>query len=122
MSKVNKSNKANVEVKIGCDIVNIKRFSKLDKKALNKIFHKSEMKKRSWQSLAGMFAAKESCKKVFNDLNWHDIEIKKEKSQKPILVLHKKKEITSYDISISHDARYAIATVVFLTEKYLNKN
>lgn len=106
-------------VKIGCDIVRIKRFSNLSSKSLNKIFHKSELKNKKPESLAGIFAAKESCKKVFNELKWHDIEIKKQKNGKPLLLLNlnkNKQNIISHDISISHDGEYAIATVVFLLE------
>ena len=101
-------------VKVGCDIAKIKRFSKIDAKVLNKVFHKNELKVLKPKTLAGIFAAKESCKKVFNELQWHDIEIKKDKNNKPILILHKQKNVISCDISISHDGDYAIATAVFL--------
>ena len=104
-------------IKTGCDIVEIKRFSKLNKDILNKIFHPTELKNSKTETLAGIFAAKESCKKVFNDLNWHDIEIKKQRSGKPVVILNKKKNIASYDVSISHDGRYAFATAVFLLKK-----
>ncbi len=103
-----------MKVKVGCDIVEIKRFNKLDNKMLNKIFHKNELKNLKAESLAGLFAAKESCKKVFNDLNWHDIEIKKKRNGKSLLILKKDKDVLNYDLSISHDGGYAIATVVFL--------
>ena len=32
-----------MKVKVGCDIVEIKRFNKLDNKVLNKIFHRNEL-------------------------------------------------------------------------------
>jgi len=102
-----------MKIKTGCDVVEIKRIKRLDKKALNKIFHKSELNNKP-ESLAGIFAAKESVKKVFNDLNWHDIEVKKLKNGKPDLILHKKIYMISYDISISHDGEYAVAVAVFL--------
>jgi len=105
-----------MKIKTGCDIVEIKRFSKLNKNVLNRIFHTNEMKNLKPESLAGIFAAKESVKKVFNDLKWHDMEIKKVKSGKPELVIHKNKNIESYDISISHDGEYAFATAVFLVK------
>ena len=101
-----------MKIKIGCDIVEIKRFNNLDKKTFNKIFHKTELKNNP-KSLAGIFAAKEACKKVFN-LNWLDTEIKKKRSGKPILITSKIKNIVDYDLSISHDGDYAIAVVVFL--------
>jgi phosphopantetheine--protein transferase-like protein len=103
-----------MKVKVGCDIVEIKRFNKLDNKTLNKIFHKNELENLKAESLAGLFAAKESCKKVFNDLNWHDIEVKKKRNGRPLLMLKKDKGVLNYDLSISHDGSYAIATVVFL--------
>jgi len=106
-----------IQVRTGCDIVKIKRFNKIDKKILNKIFHKSELKSLKPERLAGLFAVKESCKKVFNDLSWHDIEIKNKRSGKPTLTLNAKKDILSYDLSISHDKDYAIATVIFLIKK-----
>jgi len=106
-----------MQIKTGCDIVEIKRFSTLDKRTLQKLFHKTELKKLKPETLAGLFAAKESCKKVFHDLDWLDIEIKRGKNQKPILLLSRAENILSSDVSISHDGRYAMAMVVFLMEK-----
>ena len=113
-----------MRVKVGCDIVKIKRFSKLDKKVLDKIFHKTEIKNQKPETLAGIFAAKESCKKVFNNLSWLDIEIKKKRNGKPILILNESKiavnkgeEVASYDLSISHDGDSAIAVTVFLIKR-----
>ena len=95
---------------------NISRIKNLKTHTLKKIFHKTELTNKP-ESLAGIFAAKEACKKVFN-LNWLDIEIKKERTGKPIVVFtNKPKNIIDYDLSISHDGNYAIAIVVFLMEK-----
>jgi len=105
-----------MKVKVGCDIVEIKRFENQNKSVLNKIFHKSELTKVNPEILAGIFAAKESCKKVFNELSWHDIEISKEKSGKPVLRIAKNMNEVSYDLSISHDGSYAMATVVFILD------
>ena len=102
-----------MRVKVGCDIVEIKRFVDIDNKVLSKIFHKAELSNKP-ESLAGIFAVKESVKKVFNDLDWHDIEVKKEKTGKPILILSKNNNIESCDISISHDGGYAFAVAVFI--------
>ena len=99
-------------MKIGNDIVQIKRIANLDDKTKNKIFHKSELtRNKKPENLAGIFAAKEACKKVFNDLDWLDIEIKKKKNGKPTLEINK--QIENYDLSISHDGGFAIAVVVF---------
>ncbi len=115
-------NQENLEIKVGCDIVNIDRFKKIEKSSLLKIFHELEIKNASHESIAGLFAAKESCKKVFNELRWHEILIKKLKSGKPSLMLNNEKiksqfDIMTYDISISHDGKYAISTVIFLLSK-----
>ncbi len=106
-----------MKVKMGCDIVEIKRFSTLGKDALEKMFHPTELKNLKPQSLAGIFALKESCKKVFNDLTWHDIEVRKKKNGKPGLILHSEKNIDHYDCSISHDGDYAMAMVVFVVDE-----
>jgi len=103
-----------MKIRIGCDIVEIKRFNNIDKKTLEKIFHKSELKTLKSETLAGIFAAKESCKKVFNDLSWYDIEILKNKNGEPSLIINK--QIKSHDLSISHNGSYAMAVVVFLLE------
>lgn len=103
-----------MKIRTGCDIVEIKRFSATDKKVLGKIFTKNELKNAKAESLAGIFAVKESVRKIFNELDWHDVEVRKLKNGKPDLILHKKKSIISSDISISHDGEYAIAVALFL--------
>lgn len=103
-------------IKTGCDIVEIKRFQDVDLQSLKKIFHENELKNSKPETLAGIFAAKESCKKVFN-LNWLDIEVKKKRNGKPVLILNDEKindKIIDYDLSVSHDGDYAIAVVVFM--------
>ena len=99
-----------MEIKTGCDIVEIERISNLDSKVLDKIFHKSELKNSKPESLAGIFAVKESCKKIFQNTNWLDFEIKKQRNGKPILKI-KDLEFKG-DISISHDGDYAMAVVI----------
>lgn len=105
-----------MQTKIGTDIAEIKRFQNIDDKTLNKIFHKTELKNKKPEVLAGIFAAKESCKKVFNSLDWLDIEILKKRTGRPDLLLNIQEKIVSYDLSISHDGEYAIASVIFLIE------
>ena len=105
-----------MKIKVGNDIVQIKRIANLKKESLNKIFHKTELSqsKSKPETLAGIFAAKEACKKVFNDLDWLDIEIKKKKNGKPVLILNDELiEFTNSDLSISHDGDYATAIVIF---------
>lgn len=104
-------------IRTGCDIAEIKRFSKLEGKVISRIFFNGECRNKKPQTLAGIFAAKESCRKVFNDLGWLDVEIKNEKGGKPYAKFHKKKSMISCDLSISHDGNYAIAVFVALLEK-----
>ena len=111
----------NLNIKVGCDIANIKRFESLDKKVLLKIFHEDDIQNKKPETIAGLFAAKESCRKVFNELQWKDITIKKMRSGKPLLLIDVKKinekiKIISSDLSISHDGDYAIAAAVFLVK------
>ena len=96
-------------MKIGTDIVRISRFKNIDESALKKIFHPSEIANKSPEHLAGLFAVKESCKKIFPKSNWLDFEIKKGRDGKPQLYSRRKFD---GDISISHDGEYAIAVVI----------
>lgn len=107
----------NIRIGVGCDIVEIERIRKANRSQLLKIFYEDEIIKSSTESIAGLLAAKESCRKVFNGLRWHDIKISKNKKGRPILNISKKNysgKILSSDLSISHDGLYAIATVVFI--------
>jgi len=103
-----------MNVRIGCDIVHLKRFEKISKETRERVFHPSELKNANSETLAGIFAAKESCKKVFNDLDWHDIEVKRKKNGRPELIISTKKPIVSHDLSIAHDGEYVMATAIFL--------
>ena len=105
-----------MKVRTGCDLVEIRRFKDIDEASLKRIFHPTERKRRKPETLAGMFAAKESCKKIFNELTWHDIEVGKQKNGKPTLLLNTDQKFVDYDVSISHDGAYAMAQVVFLID------
>ena len=96
-------------MKIGTDIIRISRFKDIDGAMLKKIFHPSELTNKSPEHLAGLFAVKESCKKIFQKSDWLDFEIKKDKSGKPRLC---SKQKFDGDISISHDGEYAMAVVI----------
>lgn len=121
MSKKQEALLGNIDIKVGCDIVDINRMRKTDRSSLLKIFYESEIRNSTPETLAGMFAAKESCIKAFNSLRWHDIIINKEKSGKPLLSINKKQlkknVVLSSDLSISHDGSYAIAIAVFAVKK-----
>jgi len=115
-----------MHIKVGCDIINIKRFERSIKKSgqkvLNRIFSTHELSNfHSIESLAGIFAAKEAVIKALGELlklkagDWHNIEITKNEKGKPeVKILKNNEKILSGDISISHDGEYAIAVVVFI--------
>jgi holo-[acyl-carrier protein] synthase len=96
-------------MKVGTDIVRVSRFKEIDDFALRKIFHVSELKNKDSLHLAGMFAAKECCRKIFPKSNWLDFEISKDKNGKPVICT---KHCFQGDVSISHDGEYAIAVVI----------
>jgi len=108
-------------IKIGNDILNIKKFKQSLNKGkanfLERIFSPYELKSTTKiENLAGMFAAKEAVLKAL-DLkpgSWQLIEILKNKNGKPSLKINTKIKILSQDISISHDGDYIIATACFL--------
>ncbi len=106
-----------IKVRIGCDLVRISRFKSMNNSTLDKLFHPREWKNKKPESLAGIFAVKESCKKIFPDLGWHDIEVKNKKDGKPILSIlsiHTTEKIIDADCTISHDGEYAISVVVIV--------
>ncbi len=113
-------------IKAGLDIVYIPKIRRLmqNKNFIRKVFHKSEIKNFTAEHLAGIFAVKEAFFKALGKkINWHLIEIKKEKSGKPKInfsnEIKKNLKNTSIEISISHEKDYAIALVfIFGKIKY----
>ena len=77
-----------------------------------------------YQSYAARFAAKEAVYKAIapetsHDVEWKNIEVKRQENGKPYIELYGKlkdiaceKKINSIDLSLSHDGDYAMATVV----------
>lgn len=112
-----------MQIKIGSDILQIKKFRTTFKKCPEKferdIFSERELQNPGISHLAGLFAAKEAVIKAL-DLkpgSWKLIEIKNIKSGKPVLNFDKainKENIKSYDLSISHHGDYVIAVVAIL--------
>ena len=110
-------------VKTGTDIVDIKRIESLlnSKRSmfLEKIFTEIEINHISVNgyksnTVAGMFAAKESISKLLGsgigELNWKDIEVMHDKDGKPFITENKMIKgkfdvlgISKIDISISHE-------------------
>jgi holo-[acyl-carrier protein] synthase len=113
-----------MKMKVGCDLVSIKKFGKTinkNDKVLDKIFSGHELaNSSSTESLSGLFAAKEAVIKAL-DLkagDWHKMEIIKSKTGRPEIKLEESnKKIISSDISISHHGDYAMAVAVFLLKK-----
>jgi len=110
-------------IKVGTDIVSIKRVAKsIDRfgdKFLDKFLNKDEIARASKiESIAGLWAAKEAVSKALGcgigkELNFKDITIKKDKKRAPYIVLNSNKfKIIDSSISISHEKDFAIAVVV----------
>lgn len=108
-------------MKIGVDIVQVERIKYAIEKNDNfkeKIFTKKEIeycekKKNKYESYAARFCAKESFVKAlgtgFNDeISFLDIEVFNNKNGKPYIKYKDK----IFDLSLSHEKKYAIATVL----------
>ena len=105
-----------MRIKIGIDIVEIKRFEKFieNKEFLEKVFHPSELKDSSLEHLAGIFAAKEAFFKALKVFpNWLAVEVINKKSGEPKINTNIS-GIADIDLSISHEKSYAIANVVLV--------
>lgn len=112
-----------IKIKIGSDILQLKKFRATFKKCPEKferdIFFAGELRNSEISHLAGLFAAKEAVIKAL-DLkpgSWQLIEIKNIKSGKPVLNLKRlvdRGDIKSHDLSISHHGDYVIAVAAIL--------
>lgn len=118
---------------LGIDIIEISRIEKAIKKNprfIEKIFTVEEIKlfeERNFRSntIAGYFAAKEATAKALGtgirNMQWRDIEVKKDSMGKPFIKLHNNARIIAYSksikdihLSISHSKEYAIAQAIAL--------
>lgn len=121
------------KIKIGTDICQINRvtsiYKRYGKRFLKRILTNKEIKyvtsnKRNLiNRLAGRFAAKEAAAKVlgtgFKGVYFQEIEVLRENSGAPKLILHKraskiatKKRLYNFEVSISHEKDFAVAIVV----------
>lgn len=120
----------------GNDIIRISRIKesidKIGDTFLKRVYTEEEIsycesrRMCKYQSYAARFAAKEAVYKTLapntsKEVEWKNIEVKREESGNPYIELHgklkeiaKEKGIVSMDISLSHDGDYAMATVVAL--------
>tara|TARA_Y100001970_G_scaffold188898_1_gene229750 strand:- start:3637 stop:4029 length:393 start_codon:yes stop_codon:yes gene_type:complete len=120
----------------GIDILDIRRIkntiNKYDDKFKKRCFTnneilKSESRKKSIESYAKRYAAKEACAKALGTglargVFWKDIEIKNDKYGKPKIKLHNnalkilnnitKNKPFSIEVSLSDEKNYAIANVI----------
>ena len=123
-----------MNLRTGIDVIEVKRIeesiNKYGKKFLNRVFTEQEIqyceskKTQKFQSYAGRFAAKEAVFKALSecidnkfDIQWKDIEVLNDKNGRPYVVLQGKfseikSNIIDIDISISHIADTAIASIV----------
>jgi len=113
-------------MKIGTDIVNIKRIEKsigkFGDKFKKKFLNPEEIKNtKKIESIAGLWAAKEAISKalgcgICSDLSFHDIYITKNSHGAPSFSLspsaQKIYKITDRSLSISHDSGFAIAVTI----------
>ena len=109
------------KLKIGCDLVFIPKFVDSAKQSngtfLEKLFTSYELAQEpTYESLAGVFAVKEAFLKAsgLKFDSWHQMEVYKLASGKPVLHFPTDIHYESIDISISHDGDYAMAVVVIM--------
>jgi holo-[acyl-carrier protein] synthase len=113
-----------VIVGIGVDVVDLSRFATALERTphlAQRLFTAAE-RDGSPQSMAATFAAKEAVAKVLGapgGLEWHDVEVRRDRSGRPALAVTgtvaataAEHGITRWHVSLSHDAGTAIAMVV----------
>ena len=101
-------------MKIGLDLVNLVQFSKkLEDVDLAVLFSESELKEKSVEHLAGLFAAKEAFFKALGGKeNWREVWIDKDQNGKPKINSSLLGSNEQTELSITHDGDYAAAIVL----------
>jgi len=106
-------------IKIGIDIIVVKRIEKLiEKYGLNlKFLNEDEKYTIKAESIAGIFAAKEAFSKALGsgigkEFSFKDISILKDSKGKPYIKLNSPLPVKNFDVSITHDGGFAIAAVI----------
>ena len=101
-------------MKVGLDVVAIERVGALDEAARRKVFHREEMQGASAERLAGVFALKEACKKIFGPaLPWLDVSVSHREDGAPVVVVASRPE-AALECSLSHDGGIAAAVVILV--------
>ena len=114
-------------IKVGTDIVSIKRveesIEKFGNKFLDRFLNQEEIESlKKIESIAGYWAAKEAVAKALGcgigrELAFRDIIIKKNLNNAPYFEIESSKfSIIESSLSISHDGGFAIAVVVINLE------
>ena len=123
--------------KIGIDLVEVGKMERVlarDRAIPENVFtdvelRYSQRKRYSFQRFAARFAAKEALFKALGtglsgDLDWRDVEVRNERSGKPVLRLSGKTATKAGDmgvvdsyLSLSHTEKYAIALVILVVSK-----
>lgn len=111
-------------VGVGVDLVNVTRFEEhvlKQPKLLERLFVPSELD-APIKTIAGRFAAKEALIKALggsDGVAWHEVEVSKNASGKPLITTSgqtletvRAAGISQLHLSISHDAGMAVAMVV----------
>ncbi|MGE5618132.1 MAG: holo-ACP synthase [Sphingomonadaceae bacterium] len=112
----------------GVDIIEIQRVeravARYGQRFLDRVYTPLELEqcRGRTESLAARFAAKEAAFKVLGvRVAWRDVEVRRETSGKPRVVLHGRARATadrlslgSWSVSLSHDRGHAVAVVVAL--------
>ncbi len=112
-------------IKVGTDIISIKRIQKLLDKFGNRFLERylsknEQLLVKKTETAAGFWAAKEAIAKALGcgigkEIGFLDIEIKKDDNNAPYFNLKSKKfNIIDSSLSISHDSGFAIAVAVII--------
>jgi phosphopantetheine--protein transferase-like protein len=112
-----------MNIKVGCDIVDINRISQWQIKKpelISRVLWDKEIERDDPEHIAGLIAAKEAALKALSlsTDHWKDILIQKNQEGKPCLIVNHtiSERIMSSNISISHDGNIALAVAVMLIE------
>ncbi len=116
---------------IGIDILEVKRIKEIINKKgetfLKRIFTESEInycrsKKRSFESFAVRYSAKEAFIKAVesgHNIAYKEIEVQKKENKKPTVQLYgkakiaaKEKNVTEILVSLSHEKNYVVANII----------